>query len=159
MSRELSRPFQTVLVGKPRARYPKQKHAFMGLLTCGRCGCTMTAERKKGRYTDYRCTGFRGRCGNSYIREELLADLLGDVVKRIQIPSELADWIAEGLRDYEGDLDRNARPPSLDDRPSSACCRPNWIGVTTTTSKGAFHRTSGRGNRGVGGGGGAWLPS
>jgi hypothetical protein len=33
----------------------------------------MTAERKKGRYTYYRCTGFRSRCGNGYIREEHLA--------------------------------------------------------------------------------------
>ena len=49
----------------------------MGLLTCGRCGCTMTADRKKGKYTYYRCTGFHGRCGNAYIREERLADLLG----------------------------------------------------------------------------------
>ena len=41
---------QRVLHRKPRARYPKQRHAFMGLLTCARCGCTMTAEMKKGRY-------------------------------------------------------------------------------------------------------------
>jgi hypothetical protein len=29
--------------------YPKQRHAFMGLLTCGRCGCSITAEKKKGK--------------------------------------------------------------------------------------------------------------
>lgn len=27
----------------------------MGLLTCVRCGCSMTAEKKKGRYVYYRC--------------------------------------------------------------------------------------------------------
>ena len=44
----------------------------MGLLTCGRpdCGCTMTAELKKGKYIYYRCTGFKGHCGNTYIRQE-----------------------------------------------------------------------------------------
>jgi site-specific DNA recombinase len=41
---------QAVLNRKPRAHYPKQRHAFMGLLTCARCGCTMTAEKKKGKY-------------------------------------------------------------------------------------------------------------
>ncbi len=51
VSRELFQQVQDVLHRKPRARYPRQKHAFMGLLTCARCGCAMTAERKKGRYT------------------------------------------------------------------------------------------------------------
>jgi site-specific DNA recombinase len=41
---------QAVLHRKPRATYPKQKHAFMGLLKCARCGCSMTAEKKKGKY-------------------------------------------------------------------------------------------------------------
>jgi len=89
---------QTVLRRKPRARYPKQRHAFMGLLACARCGCSMTAEKKKGKYVYYRCTGFKGACGNTYIREERLADLLGDVVKPIQITSETADGIAAALR-------------------------------------------------------------
>ena len=106
VSREQFAAVQAVMNRKPRVRYPKQKHAFMGLLTCARCGCTMTAERKKGKYTYYRCTGFHGRCGNDYIREECLADLLGDVLKGIQIPAELADWIAEGLRDSQSELEK-----------------------------------------------------
>jgi hypothetical protein len=43
----------------------------MGLLTCGRCGRSMTAEKKKGKYVYYRCTSHRGTCGNAYIREEV----------------------------------------------------------------------------------------
>ena len=50
----------------------------------------MTAERKKGLYVYYRCTGFKGKCGNTYIREERLADLLGGVVRPVQISSEVA---------------------------------------------------------------------
>ena len=79
----------------------KQQHAFMGLLTCARCGCSMTAERKKGKYTYYRCTGFHGTCGNAYIREEALAALLGEVVERVQIPAEIADWLAGSLRESQ----------------------------------------------------------
>jgi site-specific DNA recombinase len=78
----------------------------MGLLTCGRCGCTITAERKKAKYTYYRCTGFRGACGNSYVREERLADLLGDVLKRIDVPEEVAARIAEELRANQSELER-----------------------------------------------------
>jgi site-specific DNA recombinase len=43
----------------------------------------MTAEKKKGKYVYYRCTGFRGPCGNRYIREEQLSALLGTTVKRV----------------------------------------------------------------------------
>jgi len=112
VTRERFVEVQAVLNRKPRARYPKQKRAFMGLLTCGRCGCSLTAERKKQKYTYYRCTGFRGACGNACIREERLADLLGGVVKRIEIPAELANWIAEGLRDSQRELEQT-RPQSV----------------------------------------------
>jgi hypothetical protein len=39
----------------------------------------MTAEIQKGRYIYYHCTGHRGRCGNTYVREEDLRRLLADV--------------------------------------------------------------------------------
>lgn len=66
----------------------------------------MTAERKKGKYTYYRCTGFHGPCGNEYIREERLADLLGNVVQRIQILADLADWLVDGLRESQSEAEQ-----------------------------------------------------
>jgi hypothetical protein len=109
---------QAVLRRKPRARYPKQRHAFMGLLTCARCGCSITAEKKKGKYVYYRCTGFRGACGNTYAREERLADLLGDVIRPIQITAEIVEDIATALRgiDHEADKRRRESLRQLDQR-------------------------------------------
>jgi hypothetical protein len=106
---ELFEDVQTVLHGKPRTRRAKQKHAFMGLLVCARCGCSITAEKKKGKYVYYRCTGFRGACGNTYVREERLVDLLGAVVKRIEIPAEIAESIAADIRDGAGALEQERR--------------------------------------------------
>ena len=108
ITRDTFERVQAVLAGKGkgRGRYVKQRHPFMGLLTCGRCGCAMTAELKKGRYVYYRCTGFKGRCGNTYIRQETLAALLGTTVHAIQIPSEVADQIAAALRDADGQAER-----------------------------------------------------
>jgi len=63
----------------------------------------MTAEKKKGRYVYYRCTGFRGRCGNAYIRQEQLATLLGTVLKPIQIAPEIAEGIATALKCSEAE--------------------------------------------------------
>jgi DNA invertase Pin-like site-specific DNA recombinase len=137
---------QAVLGGKPRQRLPRLRHAFMGLLTCARCGCSMTAEMKKGKYIYYRCTGFRGACGNEYIREEKLADSLGDVIQRVQIPKAVADWIAEELRASQDGLEKRAKNP----RPARARqpkCNRSSIGPMTTISRGASQKPSGRGNQ------------
>ncbi len=100
---------QAVLGRKPRARHPKQRHPFMELLTCARCGCSITAEKKKGKYVYYRCTGFKGACGNSYMRQEQLAELLGDVIRPIQITSEIAEDIATALRGIDREADDRRR--------------------------------------------------
>ena len=39
----------------------------------GREGGYGVVELKKGRYVYYHCTGGRGRCGNTYVREEDLS--------------------------------------------------------------------------------------
>jgi len=94
---------QTLLRRKPRHRYPKQRHAFMGLLTCARCGCAITAERKKGRYVYYHCTnvGRGSECENTYIREEKLSSLLADVIKSIQITPQIDADIAGAMSPSE----------------------------------------------------------
>jgi site-specific DNA recombinase len=102
VTRERFADVQAVLSRKPRAHYPKQRHAFIGLLTCARCGCSMTAEMKKGKYVYYRCTGFHGACGNTYIRQERLAELLGATVQAVQIPAGVANEIATALREDDG---------------------------------------------------------
>src|SRR5262249_6192739 len=64
-------------------------------------------------YVYYHCTGYRGACGNSYIREEDLARLLGDVVKQIRIPAELADSVAKVLRESQGDKEKFVRTTTM----------------------------------------------
>jgi hypothetical protein len=97
---------QDVFEQASRPKYTKHRHAFAGLLTCGRCGCAMTAERKKQRYVYYHCTGFKGRCGNTYIREEELSERFEEVVRRVQIPSDIAEMIAETLRTSQQEKER-----------------------------------------------------
>src|SRR5260370_26157428 len=85
ITRELFDDVQAIPRRKPRARHLKQRHAFMGLLTCANCGCAITAERKKGQYVYYHCTNYQGGCDNTYIREEEASDLLGRWLTRIQV--------------------------------------------------------------------------
>ena len=82
---------------KPKRRAGRS-FAFTGLVSCGRCGCAITAEIKKGRYIYYRCTGFKGKCGEAYLREEKLQGLLGELVRAIEIDRDKVEWIKEALR-------------------------------------------------------------
>lgn len=99
--------FDEVEVVFKRSNRPKQTKRgfpFSGLVKCGRCGCSMTPEIKKGRYVYYHCTQHLGPCDNVYIREEALADLLGEALQRITIgESEVADIkkaLLESQRDH-----------------------------------------------------------
>ncbi|MFH1226746.1 MAG: recombinase family protein [Planctomycetota bacterium] len=97
ISRELYDMVQKAFESHNRPRYNKHNFAFTGLLTCGKCGCAITAEMKKGKYIYYHCTGFKGNCGNSYIREEVLGDKLGELVKDIQIDEKIVEAVKETL--------------------------------------------------------------
>jgi site-specific DNA recombinase len=91
----------------------KRRHAFAGLVTCGRCGCAFTAEIKKGQYVYYHCTGHRGACGNTYVREEELIRQFGEIMKQVRIPTELAGKLATVLRESQTDKEKFVRTSML----------------------------------------------
>jgi site-specific DNA recombinase len=90
---------QQVFASSNRPHMTKRRFAFGGLLTCGLCGCAVTAELKKQKCVYYHCTGYKGKCGNAAIREDRLAELLGALVQAVKIPQEQADKIAEALQE------------------------------------------------------------
>jgi site-specific DNA recombinase len=68
------------------------------LLTCVHDGCTVTAERKKGKYVYYRCSHGRGKCPLPYTREEALSDRMAELLKGIYVPETVARTIVDSLR-------------------------------------------------------------
>lgn len=57
----------------------------------------MTGEIQKEKYVYYRCTGHRGKCALPRFREEDLATRLGEPLKGIQLPEEVASGIVKAL--------------------------------------------------------------
>ncbi len=102
ISLEMFRQAQEVLDGHNRPRYRKHEFAFRGLLTCAFDDCTLTAEIKKQKYTYYRCTESKGKCELPYIREEALAERLGQVLQGIYVPDDI-------LRQLESSLSLDSR--------------------------------------------------
>ena len=93
---------QAVFRGHNKPRYRTHDFAYRGLLTCAYDNCKVTAEIKKERYTYYRCTGFRGKCGLPYFREEELGDRLGQILKDIHIPDNILAQLQEALLNDKG---------------------------------------------------------
>ncbi len=89
-----------------QANHPKEsKRAlpFAGLVKCAKCGCSYTPDIKKGKYVYYKCTQHKGKCDNGYVREERLAELFADVVKKIRLDDHAVDYIKAALQDSQQD--------------------------------------------------------
>lgn len=75
------------MFNQTKARSHETEFAYTGLLTCGYCGCQMTAELKKGKYIYYHCTGKRGgTCKKDYIREEKLEEVFLELIDKLPNP-------------------------------------------------------------------------
>ncbi len=88
---------QAALRGHNKPKYGKQEIAFRGLLRCAHDNCTITGERKKGKYVYYRCTGYRGKCATPRFTESEMAEKLGVVLKDIYIPDAILTRLRESL--------------------------------------------------------------
>ena len=75
------------MFNQSKARSHDVEFAYTGLLTCGYCGCQMTAELKKGKYIYYHCTGKRGgTCKKDYVREEKLDEVFLQLIDKLPNP-------------------------------------------------------------------------
>ncbi len=93
---------QSVMHGHNRPKYRKHEFAFGGLLTCAHDSLSITAEVKKGKYVYYHCTGYKGKCGMPYMRQEALSEKLGQLLKGIHIPDEVSQAVIASLRSDQG---------------------------------------------------------
>ncbi len=101
ISRKLFERVQVVLAQSGRAHF-KRKHLFpfIGLLTCGECGCAITAERQKGHHY-YRCTKKNGTCTQRYIREEALAAQLREAVQKVSLSEAWANKMLSKIHEWK----------------------------------------------------------
>jgi site-specific DNA recombinase len=101
VSPELWQCVQDILDGKKAKRLRRSKHqfAFSGLLTCGHCGCALVGEIKKQRYVYYHCTGYRGKCPERYVREEVLEAEFSRLLDRLSFDGEMLDWVRDALHE------------------------------------------------------------
>ena len=64
-------------------------------------------EIKKQRYVYYRCTGYRGKCGELYVRQEVLERKFSEVLRRLAFDDEVLAWVREALSQSHADEKRD----------------------------------------------------
>ena len=83
----------------------KIEYAFRGLLKCGECGCSITSETQKG-HNYYRCTKKKGKCSQKYIREELLAEQISNIIQKVSLPSA---WTKKMIAELDKEKEENVQ--------------------------------------------------
>lgn len=71
---------------------------FQGLITCAYCGCCVVGEIKKGKYIYYHCSNGKNSCKKEYVREEVIEEAVGAVLKAIEPTEEQYQWLHSILK-------------------------------------------------------------
>ena len=95
VSRATFETVQRILKDRAKPRKSKKSHnfPFVGLLRCGECGAAITAQYAHGcggTYRYYRCTKRLGPCSQRYLREDLMATQLKEMLSKVAL---CQDWI------------------------------------------------------------------
>jgi site-specific DNA recombinase len=105
ITKDLFDRVQSVFAEKSRHPTRQQKHnwAFQGLVSCGRCGCALIAELKKGKYVYYHCTGYKGKCPGKWVREEELDRQFREALAAIAVDEKALVWMVTALKESHAD--------------------------------------------------------
>ncbi len=101
ITRVLWERVQAVIDGRYQNQRDKERvntFAFGGLITCGHCGCALSPSFHKEKYIYYRCTGFKGSCGEPYTREEVIATQFTEALKLISCDAATLQLMRDSLR-------------------------------------------------------------
>ena len=75
----------------------KHHFAFLGLLKCASCGCSITGERQKG-HNYYRCTKKKGLCQEKhYLREEALTEQIKSFLQKVSLSSQDKPFVSKSV--------------------------------------------------------------
>jgi len=103
VTREVWSRVQDILDGRQERNRRKTRHEFVytGIVRCGHCGCSLVGELKKGRYVYYHCTGYRGKCGEPYTREETLTQQFAGGLRELILSPAILQWLTTELLQSE----------------------------------------------------------
>lgn len=123
LDQSLFKQVQSVLASHNRPRYSKRQIAFRGMLRCAYDGCIVTGDVQKEKYIYYRCSGNHGKCDLPRFRQEDIAERLGELLKGLQMPEDVASRVISMVskdRRYLADKTRGEKAQRIFDLANNA---------------------------------------
>ncbi|MBI2047741.1 MAG: recombinase family protein [Parcubacteria group bacterium] len=98
ISKKLFDKCQEVMSKRGKVQEVRKHHfAFLGLMKCSSCGCSITGERQKG-HNYYRCTKKKGLCQEKhYLREEALTEQIKTFLQKVSLSSQDTEMVLAAL--------------------------------------------------------------
>lgn len=87
-------------------KYQTKPYVFRGLIQCAYCGCSVSSDTKKGKYTYLCCTKRRGECRGLRVREEVILGQVRDLFKDLRIPPAALEKVRAALQAKHEDEQR-----------------------------------------------------
>jgi site-specific DNA recombinase len=105
VSQSLFDKVQDILEGRSKkpTKYASKPFVFRGMITCEKCGGSISGELKKGKYIYYSCSNFKGICDRKGVREEILLKPVYDTLASIKLSQDKIDFIVESLKNTHKD--------------------------------------------------------
>ncbi len=96
---------QKLLGKKGRPRPKKHEFAFTGIIRCGECKCSITAEEKYNKYGSYyvyyHCTKKKGLCKQPCIEVKKLEKQIVETIETFTISEQFKEWALKYLDENE----------------------------------------------------------
>ncbi len=110
ISKKLFDKCQEVMAKRGKVQEVRKHHfAFLGLLKCASCGCSITGERQKG-HNYYRCTKKKGLCQEKhYLREEALAEQIKSFLQKVSLSSQDTEKVLAALESEQDKARQSAQ--------------------------------------------------
>ena len=110
ISKKLFDKCQEVMVKRGKVQeVRKHNFAFLGLLKCASCGCSITAETQKG-HNYYRCTKKKGLCQEKhYLREEALTEQIKSFLQKVSLSSQDTEKVLAALESEQEQAKQQAQ--------------------------------------------------
>jgi len=90
---------QSLLDNNLKPKKTNHDFPYTGIITCGHCGCSITAEIKKGKYVYYHCTNARGKCDSKWVRQEEIEEVFFEALQAVRIDEELAESLSQAMKE------------------------------------------------------------
>ena len=101
ISEDLFNLVQDLMSGRRKApvHFVSKPMLLRGLISCNHCGCTVTGDIKKQKYTYYSCNNSKGICRRKWIREEKILNPLLCHLDRLYLSDQQIIDIVDFLRE------------------------------------------------------------